>query len=542
MCEAREVLYVGEFMAMTLDWLFGTEQLRLMSLVGFVLVSGVALYLMWNELRLKSQTVLDLDLKSQALNLELQQAQQAYTNLNTQYQQTQQRKDHLDKELQELEVQYHLSQKQLTDTQANQLSVVRELAEYREQIAELTTASKLQKQHHQEQLEQMKSARDRFSAEFQTLADRLLHEKAQSFDKQQRSGLEKVLAPLHEQLGGFKKHVDHMYESELRDRASLRAELDLLKSLNQQMSSDAINLTKALTGEQKTQGTWGEVILERVLERSGLRKNFEYRVQAVYRSPEGKRLIPDVVIDMPDNRQVIVDAKVSLTAYERACQQTANQESYEQAIKAHITSVKNHISQLSSKSYEQIEGVSTLEFVLLFLPIDAAYLAALHADHSLFEYAYQRNIILTCPTTLLSALKTIDAMWKQQRQNQNVKAIVKQSGLLHDQCCLVLESLQELGEQIEKTQDSYGKVLERLAYGRGNVIKRIDNLRELGAQSKKQIPSVFQPFTKLDSYSANGQEAKLIKTQLSNNNTATLRAEPDTLLKSLSVDTCDTEE
>lgn len=359
----------------------------------------------------------------------------------------------------------------------------RQLLELRSKLVARNVELEQLRQSSEEKLLLVKDAQTRAAQEFELLANRIFEDKSRN---NQRS-LELTLSPLKEQLQGFKKQVETAYEKESRERYSLIQELANLKDLNQQMSQDALNLTKALKGENKTLGNWGELILEKVLEDSGLRKGIEYDTQQALVGDNGERRMPDVIIRLPDQRDLVVDAKASLLAYEAYC--NAESESLKaEALAAHVASVRNHIRQLSVKAYQNLEGIRTLDFVFVFLPVEAAFLLAFEADKSLFSEAYERNIIVVSPTTLLATLRTVQNIWRFERQNKNSEIIAKQAGGLHDQFVLVLESLQELGTQINKSRDSYDKTMDRLSRGRGNVIGRTHKLKELGAKTKRQLP------------------------------------------------------
>ncbi len=348
-----------------------------------------------------------------------------------------------------------------------------------------------------EKLELLQAARQQLTQEFQLLATRIFDEKSERFTKQSQSTLETTLNPLKEQLSQFRQRVETVYDTENKDRAQLRAELSQLKALNLRMSEEALNLTRALKGENKTAGNWGEVVLERVLEESGLRKGHEYETQFASRDDSGRRRNPDVVVRLPDNKDIVIDAKVSLVHYERYCSSDDDSER-NTAIRAHVASLRSHIEGLSIKDYEGLEGIRSLDFVLIFVPIEAAFLAAFEHDPELFRIAYDRNIIVVSPTTLLATLRTVQTIWRYERQNANAEAIASRAGKLHDQFALVLESLQDLGKQIDRSREGYDKVFDRLARGRNNVVKQVDDLARLGARTKRRLPSAFTPEAELE--------------------------------------------
>ncbi|MBT4519062.1 MAG: DNA recombination protein RmuC [Halieaceae bacterium] len=340
----------------------------------------------------------------------------------------------------------------------------------------------------EEKIELLQSAREQMKTEFNNLANRIFEEKSERLLKNNKSSLDATLGPLKTQLEGFRKKVEDVYDSETRDRVSLRAELEQLKKLNVQMSEDAINLTRALKGDKKTQGNWGEVVLERVLEQSGLRKGTEYETQVNLVAQDGTRRLPDVIIRLPDNKEVVIDAKVSLVDYEQYINASSDQEK-SQSLQRHVTAVSNHISGLSLKEYEKLEAIQSLDFVLLFIPIESAFVAAFDADPGMFKRAYDKQVIVVSPTTLLATLRTIQTIWRYEHQNQNADKIAAQAGGIYDQFSLVIESLDEVGRNLEKASESFDKTHRRLRTGKGNLLRRVQLLKDLGARTKKTLPA-----------------------------------------------------
>ncbi len=367
------------------------------------------------------------------------------------------------------------------------LTHTRELAEQREEYARLEARQSAEATASDEKLEILKVAKKQLEDQFSNLANRIFEEKSQRFLKTNRDTLETTLGPLRTQLKDFKAKVEDVYERETRDRVSLLHELKHLKELNQKMSEDAVNLTRALKGDKKAQGNWGEVVLERVLEESGLRKGYEYETQFSSHSADGQRRQPDVIVRLPESKDIVVDAKVSLVAYERYVTSDAEDEK-RLALSEHVAAVKQHIDSLSVKAYESLEGVNSLDFVLLFIPIESAFLAAFDAEPAMFANAYDKNIIVVSPTTLLATLRTVQTIWRYEHQNQNAEKIASQAGAIHDQFALVLESLGEVGKHLERAHDSWDKTRQRMASGRGNLVKRVTDLEKLGARTKRKLP------------------------------------------------------
>jgi len=339
-----------------------------------------------------------------------------------------------------------------------------------------------------DKLQMLQAAREQMSAEFGQLASKIFNENAERFAKQSGESLGLTLTPLREQLSEFRKRVDQVHSDDTETRARLLHEITSLKDLNRKMSDEAVNLTKALKGDNKIQGGWGEVILQRVLEDSGLRQGHEYETQVALRHESGQRRMPDVIVRLPEGRDVVIDSKVSLVDYERYC--SAEQDAdREQALKAHVASLKAHIEALHVKDYEGLEGIRSLDFVLVFVPIEAAFMRAVEADPSLFSRAYDRNVIVVSPTTLLATLRTVQTIWRYERQNRNAEEIARQAGGLHDQFVLVIESLEDMGKQLARARETYELTLDRFSRGRGNLVNRVARLEKLGAKARKQMPA-----------------------------------------------------
>lgn len=292
-----------------------------------------------------------------------------------------------------------------------------------------------------------------------------------------------MLDPLKERIQAFEKRVEESYQQEARERFSLGKELERLQQLNLRLSDEATNLTQALKG-QKTQGNWGELILERVLEHAGLEKGREYQTQVSLKSADGERFQPDVLIMLPGDKQVVVDAKVSLTAYQQFV--AGNDEA---ALKQHVQSLRSHVKGLSSKDYSRLEGLHSLDFVLLFVPIEAAFSAALQAEPNLFQEAFDRQIVIVSPTTLLATLRVIDSLWKQERQGQNAREIAERAGWLYDKFVLFIQDLDELGSRLQQVDKAYAAARNKLCEGRGNLVSRSEQLKLLGARASKSLPA-----------------------------------------------------
>lgn len=328
---------------------------------------------------------------------------------------------------------------------------------------------------------------ERFTKEFENLANRIFDDKSQKFTEQNKNNIGELLNPLGEKIKDFEKKVNDVYISEGKERASLKNQLEMLQQLNQQMSKEANNLTKALKGENKTQGNWGEFILESVLEKSGLVKGSEYKIQESFTNEEGKRLQPDVIINLPENKTLIIDSKVSLNAYERFSSSESDEERL-QAAKEHILSLRTHLKGLSGKSYQNIHQIQSLDFVLLFIPIEPAFALAVQSDAGLFNDAFEKNIVIVSPTTLLATLRTVASIWRNEKQSANAIDIAKKAGDLYDKFEGFIKDLIEVGKKIDQTKANYSDAMNKLVDGKGNIINRFEELRKLGAKADKQLP------------------------------------------------------
>ncbi|OYU84939.1 MAG: DNA recombination protein RmuC [Flavobacterium sp. BFFFF2] len=338
-----------------------------------------------------------------------------------------------------------------------------------------------------EQQEEIRNLREAFTKEFENLANKILEEKSQKFTAQNQEQLKMVLGPLQEKIQLFEKKVEDTHKESIDYHASLRQQIIGLRDLNEQMSKEAVNLTKALKGDNKIQGNWGELILERVLEKSGLERGREYEVQQSVTLADGSRQQPDVVIALPDGKKMIVDSKVTLTAYERFV--NAEDDAHrEQALKEHVLSLKRHIEQLSAKNYPELYAMQSPDFVLLFIPIEPAFAFALREDPQLYNRAFEKNIVVVTPTTLLATLRTIDSMWANQKQQENALEIARQAGALYDKFEGLITDLLKLGKKMDDAKGDYVNAMSKLSEGKGNLIISVEKLKRMGAKAKKSLP------------------------------------------------------
>ncbi|BCS49671.1 DNA recombination protein RmuC [Aeromonas jandaei] len=338
-----------------------------------------------------------------------------------------------------------------------------------------------------EKLQLQQEAEQRLSQQFENLANRIFEQNSGNFRELNQNSLDLLLTPLKEQLEGFRRQVGETHAQETAQRHSLKFELERLAELNARMTEEAAALTRALKGDSKQQGNWGEVVLARILSECGLREGHEYHTQVNIEVEKGKRYQPDVIVHLPQEKDIIIDAKVSLTAYERWYNADEELEKAV-ALKEHVASVRNHIRELGRKDYQQLPGVRTLDYVLMFVAVEPAFLTAMEADPSLVRYGLDNNILLVSPTNLMVALRTIENLWRYERQNQNARQIAERAGRLYEKLRLFVEEMQQMGGSLHKAQESYDKAMGRLVNGRGNLIAQVERFRELGVEVTKSLP------------------------------------------------------
>ena len=353
-------------------------------------------------------------------------------------------------------------------------------------ISELNTTIDKDREANLQKLQILEEAKEKLSLEFQNLGNKIFEDKSKKFTIQNKENLESVLNPLKEQIKDFDKKVSDTYEKETKQRISLETQIGQLKDLNEKISQDAVNLANALKTETKTQGTWGEFVLEKVLEISGLEKGREFETQETFRDEDGRMQRPDVIVHLPDGKDVVIDSKVSLTSYEKYSSSEEENEKNE-SLDSHLLSVNNHIKELGSKKYEELKQINTLNYVLMFIPIEAAYLVAIEADKDLLRKAFDRNIIIVCPSTLLSTLRTIQSIWQFEHQNKNAQKIAEEAGKMYDRLVDFTVHLENIGNRLSQASDSYESAMKTLSTGKGNVVKKAEDLRKLGIKNKKSL-------------------------------------------------------
>lgn len=363
------------------------------------------------------------------------------------------------------------------------------VAELQTQLGSQAAAFNQEQKSYQEKIALLESAEKRLQEQFENLANKIFEQKQASFSQKSKEGLDALLSPLKEQIEGFKKQVTDQYVKEGQERASLKTEILGLKELNQQITAEASALTRALKGDNKTQGNWGEIVLEKVLQESGLREGHEYNTQVSLKNDSGKLYQPDVVVHLPNEKDVVIDSKMSLAAYERYFNEEQDLALRDSYLQEHIASLKNHIKELGKKDYQELQGIRTLDYVLMFVPIESAFLLAIDHAPELVKLALDNNIMIVSPTNLLVALRTINNVWQFEYQNQNAQNIAKKAADMYDKFVAFTNDMEGLGSSLQTVSKRYDAAMNKLTDGRGNLVKRAEEFRKLGVQASKKLDS-----------------------------------------------------
>lgn len=342
-------------------------------------------------------------------------------------------------------------------------------------------------ERNKEQKQEVEQLQEKFTKEFENLANKILEEKTTKFTEQNKENLKNILTPLQDKIQLFEKKVEDTHKESIDYHAALRQQILGLREMNEQMSKETLNLTKALKGDSKMQGNWGELVLERVLEKSGLEKDREYFVQQSFVTEEGNRVFPDVIINLPDGKKMIVDSKVALTSYERYINEE-DDETKAQYLKEHVASINRHVQDLGNKNYQDLYQMESPDFVLLFIPIESAFAIALNEDTSLYNKAFEKNIVIVTPSTLLATLRTIDSMWTNQKQQENALEIARQAGALYDKFEGFVSDLVKIGKKMDEAKVEYQGAMNKLVEGKGNLVNSVEKLKKMGAKAKKALP------------------------------------------------------
>ncbi len=408
-------------------------------------------------------------------------SQQAAQQLEHQIGLAAQREAQLEHELEQTEQRLQRAEQQQQQLQQQRSQLQADLA---------ANQSKLESslKHAEEKQRLLEASEERMKKEFERLAQQIFEQKSERLQQSSKQTLEVTLAPFKQQLEAFKKQVESQYTEELKQRASLTTEITSLKELNKQMAAEADALTRALKGDTKAQGNWGEVVLERILTQSGLREGHEYETQSHHRDEDGRSFKPDVVVHLPNEKDVVIDSKVSLVAYERYFNSDDDKER-EGALTEHVNSLRAHIKGLSKKNYQQLDSVRTLDYVLMFIPIEPAFLLAVDRDPELIRLALEHNIMLVSPTNLLVALRTVNNIWQYEHQNRNAQKIAEDAGKLYDKFAGFIEDMQKIGNSLDTVRKHYDGAMNKLSTGRGNLVGRVEKFKEMGVQTSKKLDS-----------------------------------------------------
>ena len=390
------------------------------------------------------------------------------------------REQHLSKDVDLLNQRLRDSEERKTRLQTEKEQLGNQIVRYESDLENLHLKNR-------EQKEEVEKLQEKFTKEFENLANKILEEKSLKFTERNEKNIKAILTPLNEKIQLFEKKVEESQKESISIHAALKEQLLNLQSQNLKITQEAENLTKALKGDSKMQGNWGELVLERVLEKSGLEKDREYSVQQSFTLEDGTRVLPDVIINLPDGKKMIVDSKVSLTDYERFVN-ADDDEQQEKFLKDHINSLRRHVDQLSAKKYEDLYEMESPDFVLLFIPIEPAFAIAINQDNALYNKAFEQNIVIVTPSTLLATLRTIDSMWNNEKQQRNAIEIARQAGALYDKFEGFVGDLTKVGKKMDDAKNEYKGAMNKLVEGRGNIITSIEKLKKMGAKAKKSIP------------------------------------------------------
>ncbi|MFC4699203.1 DNA recombination protein RmuC [Glaciecola siphonariae] len=452
----------------------------------------------------QQQEVQALRHQAQLLQQSLSQSEQQLVKQSAQHEAQQEK---LQQQLREYQEKLYVSERQVGESRQQQVQLSEAKAQYAALKDELQA---LQTQHSDllarfeglqssvaqerkgfdEKLSLLENAEAKLNTQFENLANKIFEQKSEKFTKTSESGINQILSPLKQQIDDFKRQITEQYTREGQERASLKTEILGLKELNKQITEEAAALTNALKGDNKQQGNWGELVLERILSESGLRKGHEYEVQMSVTNDDGKRYQPDVVVHLPNNKDIVIDSKVSLTAHEKVVN-AANKEDRQRALREHVSSLKGHIKGLSLKDYQNLPGVTSLDYVLMFIPIESAFINAVEEEPDLIKLALDNQIMLVSPTNLLVALRTINNIWQYEYQNQNAKVIADKASKMYDKFANFVTDMEKIGKNMDTLRNSYDGAMNKLSTGRGNLIKQAEDFKALGVSTTKQLDSKY---------------------------------------------------
>ena len=394
----------------------------------------------------------------------------------------------LEERMRSLEVEKGDKEKVVADLNLQLVSIRNDKEQMQMDLVKRDAALNYAQQKLTEQQEEVEKLQERFTKDFEILANKILEEKSSKFTAKNKENMEQILNPLQEKIKSFEKKVEDTHKESIEKQSALRQQILGLKELNEQMSKDAVNLTRALKGDSKKQGDWGELQLETILEKAGLQKDVHYTTQDAYRDEDERLKKPDLIINLPDHKHLIIDSKVSLTGYERFFN-AENDIDEKVSLKNHVLSIQKHIKELGTKNYSDLYGINSPDYVIMFVPIEPALMIALQHDQDLYLQALDKNVVMVSTSTLLATLSTVASIWKQEDQKRNVLEIASQAGALYDKFEGLVQDLLKVGKQINASQEGYKAAMNKLTEGKGNLITRVENLKALGAKTKKSIPA-----------------------------------------------------
>jgi DNA recombination protein RmuC len=444
-------------------------------LVVFIIALAIGIFL--------GKLLFSANSKSEKASLE-EKINGLFSQINQQKEQFQNERNQFEKQIQSDKIDF---EKQLAATNFEKETIRSEKESLAIQLSKKETDFENLWERNKEQKQEVEQLQEKFTKEFENLANKILDEKTTKFTEQNKENLKNILSPLQDKIQLFEKKVEDTHKESIDYHAALRQQILGLREMNEQMSKETLNLTKALKGDSKMQGNWGELILERVLEKSGLEKDREYFVQQSFVTEEGNRVFPDVIINLPDGKKMIVDSKVTLTAYERYINEE-DDNLKAQFLKEHVVSINRHVEQLGSKNYHDLYQMESPDFVLLFIPIESAFALALNEDTTLYNKAFEKNIVIVTPSTLLATLRTIDSMWTNQKQQENALEIARQAGALYDKFEGFVSDLIKIGKKMDEAKVEYQGAMNKLVDGKGNLIISVEKLKKMGAKAKKSLP------------------------------------------------------
>lgn len=481
-----------------ITWMSDIQEAFLLGVLSTALISTVVIVVIWQRLRRQfsdgQQRWQQSQYQVETLQGQLHDRHEQHRQLHQQSLQQQQLLSDTKAECAGLQAQLQqvpVLQKQVHEKEQQVQALYRETREQARRLADLSARAESEAGHHADQIKLLNDSKEQLKSEFSQLANEIFEQKQQRFSEQSKASINALLDPFNRQIEQFRKRVDDIHTKDAEGRSQLLTQLSMLKDMNTQLNKQADDLTKALKGDKKLQGNWGELQIERILESSGLQKGREFEREPNYKDDQGNNRRPDFIIHLPDGKHIIVDSKVSLNAYQQAV--AADDElTREPAVKEHVAAVRSHIRALSDKNYPGLTGLNSPDFVLMFMPVESAFITAFEADQNLFNDAFERHIVVVTPTTLLATLRTVANLWVLERQNENAKELYSLAGKIYDKVAVFSHKMERLGTQISTTEKTYHDALNSLTVGRGSMLSYVERLKDIGAPTSKQIAESMQ--------------------------------------------------